>query len=106
MPQWHFVTGCRVARKRSALDGGSVYFRLWEGGTDRERRLLRALAGDPDIEPTSTAARERYGLGAPSTVAKALSVLVAREVLARGGPRYVFDDPFFRRWVQLSDATA
>jgi hypothetical protein len=83
-----------------------VYFRLWEGGTDRERRLLRALAGDPDIEPTSTAARERYGLGAPSTVAKALSVLVAREVLARGGPRYVFDDPFFRRWVQLSDATA
>jgi hypothetical protein len=39
-------------------------------------------------------------------VAKALSVLVAREVLAREGPRYVFDDAFFRRWVRLSDVTA
>jgi hypothetical protein len=84
----------------------ALYFRLWEGGTDRERRILRALAGEPGVEPTSTAARERYGLGAPSTVAKALSALVAREVLARGGPRYVFDDPFFRRWVQLSGAAA
>ena len=84
----------------------ALYLRLWEGGTDRERRILRALAGEPGVEPTSTAARERYGLGAPSTVAKALSALVAREVLAREGPRYVFDDPFYRRWVQLSDASA
>jgi hypothetical protein len=82
----------------------ALYLRMWEGGTDRERRILRALAGDSGLEPTSTAARERYGLGAPSTVAKALSVLVAREVLAREGLRYVFDDPFFRRWVQLSGA--
>ena len=84
----------------------ALYLRLWEGGTDRERRILRALAGEPGVEPTSTAARERYGLGAPSTVAKALSALVAREVLAREGPRYVFDDPFFRRWVQLGGAAA
>jgi hypothetical protein len=84
----------------------ALYLRLWEGGTDRERRILRALAGEPGIEPTSTAARERYGLGAPSTVAKALSALVARELLAREGPRYVFDDPFFRRWVQVSGAAA
>lgn len=95
------------ARARDALvaTADALYLRLWEQGTDRERRVLRALAGDPGLEPTSSAARERYGLGAPSSVAKALSVLVAREVLAREGLRYVFDDPFFRRWVQLSGAT-
>lgn len=84
----------------------ALYLRLWEQGTDRQRRVLRALAGEPGLEPTSSAARERHGLGAPSSVAKALSVMVARQVLAREGSRYVFDDPFFRRWVQLSGATA
>ena len=61
----------------------------WErkANLERHRHLSYVLAGS-----------SRYGLGAPSTVAKALSALVAREVLARGGPRYVFDDPFFRRW--------
>jgi hypothetical protein len=29
-------------------------------------------------------------------------VLLEREVLAREGRRYVFDDPFFRRWVLLA----
>lgn len=80
----------------------ALYLRLWEAGTDRERRILRALAADPALQPTSGAARERHGLGAPSSVAKALGVLLEREVLAREGRRYVFDDPFFRRWVQLA----
>lgn len=81
----------------------ALYLRLWEQGTDRERRVLRALALEPAVEPTSTAARGRYGLGAPSSVAKALSALVGREVLTRSGSRYVFDDPFYRRWVQRSE---
>ena len=74
--------------------------RLWDSCTDRERRILRALAADPKLEPTSTAARTRFHLGPPSTVAKALGVLTAKELLTREAGRYQFDDPFFRRWVE------
>lgn len=80
----------------------ALHRRLWDQATDRERRLLRALAAECDLEPTSSAARARYLLGAPSTVAKALASLVTKELLGRSGQRYVFDDPFFRRWVELN----
>jgi hypothetical protein len=79
---------------------GALHERLWANCTTRERRILRALAADPRLEPTSTAARVRFDLGAPSTVAKALGALVARELLTREAGRYGFDDPFFRRWVE------
>ncbi len=79
---------------------GALHERLWDNCTTRERRILRALAADPRLEPTSTAARVRFDLGAPSTVAKALGVLVARELLTREAGRYAFDDPFFHRWVE------
>jgi hypothetical protein len=46
--------------------------------------------------------RVRHKLGAPSTVWQALSVMVEHELLMRDGARYEFDDPFFRRWVQLN----
>ena len=80
----------------------ALHRRLWDQATGRERRLLRALAADRALEPTSSAARATYALGAPSTVAKALASLVARELLGRDGQRYVFDDPCFRRWVELN----
>ncbi len=81
---------------------GALHQRVWEQAveTDRERRILRALAADPNLLPTSADARGRYDLGPPSSVAKALAGLVSRELLARDGVRYVFDDPFFRRWVE------
>jgi hypothetical protein len=80
----------------------ALHERQWRGCTDREQRILRALAADPGLAPTSAAARERFHLGAPSTVAKALGALVGAELLARQGGRYQFDDPFFRRWVELN----
>lgn len=80
----------------------ALHQQLWERApeSDRERRILRALAADPKLEPTSGETRARYHLGAPSSVARGLSGLVQRELLARSGSRYVFDDPFFRRWVE------
>ncbi len=79
-----------------------LHGRIWGQRTDRERRLLRMLAVNPNVEPTAEAVRRRFGLGASSTVTKALGVLVAKEVLARDGRKFVFDDPFFQAWVARS----
>jgi hypothetical protein len=83
-------------------DTADLHGRIWGLRTDRERKLLRMLATNPDVEPTAEAVRRRYGLGVSSTVTKALGVLVGDELLARTGSRFVFDDPFFRAWVALS----
>ncbi len=80
----------------------ALHERLWSNCNDRERRILRALAADPQLEPTSAAARDGFGLGPPSTVAKALKALSDKELLTRFERRYQFDDPFFRRWVELN----
>ncbi len=79
-----------------------LHGRVWAQRTDRERKLLRLLAVNPNVEPTAESVRKQFGLGASSTVTKALGVLVEDEVLARAGVRYVFDDPFFRVWVAQS----
>lgn len=79
-----------------------LHGRIWGLRTDRERKLLRMLAVNPDVKPTADAVRRRFGLGASSTVTKALGVLLADEVLARMETRFVFDDPFFRAWVAQS----
>ena len=81
-----------------------LHARIWETRTDRERRILRMLASTPGVEPTAEAVRLHYGLGASSTVTRALGVLVNDEVLSRVGGRYGFDDPFFRAWVEQATA--
>lgn len=52
-----------------------------------ERRILRALGGEPGVQPTSTAARERYGLRAPRTPGPRRAPAAARRgVPVRPGP--------------------
>ena len=80
----------------------SLHQRAWDQLTDRERRILRALAAEPAIELMSQGARERHALGAPSTVQTALQQLVGEEILSKHERRYGFDDPFFRRWVGVN----
>lgn len=64
--------------------------------------ILRAFASEPSVQITAAAAIRQYRLGPKSTVQSALESLVDDEHLTRldsGG--YGFDDPFFRRWVQV-----
>ena len=83
----------------AALD--VVHQRGWESCTDQERRLLLALAREPMAELHAERVRRIYRLGAASSASAGLKALVTRSILARDGKRYVFDDPFFRRWVEL-----
>jgi hypothetical protein len=55
--------------------------------------------------PTARDTLRRFDLGAKSSIGRAIESLTADEVLLRSRPgTYVFDDPYFRRWIQLHAA--
>lgn len=70
--------------------------------TDRQQAVLRVIAAEPDVQITAAATLQAYGLGPKSSVQSAVEALVADEHLTglrEGG--YGFDEPFFRRWVEI-----
>jgi AAA+ ATPase superfamily predicted ATPase len=73
--------------------------RTFDDLTPLQQRILRAVAAGAD-QLHSTATRERFGLGAASSVATGLEALVSRSILVRteGGVR--FDNPYFREWAR------
>jgi hypothetical protein len=80
----------------------ALYAAVWRARTATEQRILRALATEPALAITSAAALSRFRLGPKSTVQKSTVRLVDDEHLVSipdGG--YAFDDPFFRRWIEL-----
>lgn len=80
----------------------ALYAAQWRGLTQTEQRILRALVREPDLKLTGADALTRYELGPKSSVGVAAARLADEEVLLPlpdGG--YGFDDPFFRRWIEL-----
>ena len=99
------VPGVVEAMERLVREQAALHERVWSGLQPRQQMLLRLLAkGDADqLQMTSEETLRTWNLGAKSTVQSAIQGLVDTEHLVRLGPgSYVFDDPFFRRWVQLS----
>ncbi len=95
-----------LVREQAAL-----HQRQWDGLTETGRRVLLALAADPAARLLAADTLRAYSLGAKSTVSSTLDDLLAREVLVRHGTTggetngtadYRFDDPFFRRWVEVN----
>lgn len=84
---------------------GAMHERQWDRLTDVARALLIALASTPDLQILAARTLADFALGPKSTVGSALDDLVDREVLVRRPGRavaYDFDDPFFKRWIQLT----
>jgi hypothetical protein len=107
--------GGEVARNAAAVamevlvrEQAALHQRQWDGLTETGRQVLLALAAEPGARPLATETLRNYNLGPKSTVASTLDALVEREVLVRGEDAsgatagYRFDDPFFRRWVELN----
>jgi hypothetical protein len=91
-----------VAFDAIVAEQGELYRTIFTKLTARQQGVLRAFAAEPDVQITSAAAQRRYRLGAKSTVQSTVSALVEAEHLVRDdGGGYTFDDPYFRRWVQL-----
>lgn len=90
------------------LEQGALHQRQWDRLTDVTRSILVALARNAEVQILAAKTLTDFGLGPKSTVSSALDDLVGREVLVRRGQHggaYNFDDPFFRRWVQISTST-
>ena len=91
-----------AARDQMIRVQDALYAAQWRSLSPVSQRLLRALAQEPDLMPTSADALARYRLGPKSTVGQTLQRLVSDELLViriEGG--YGFDDPFLRRWIEL-----
>jgi hypothetical protein len=72
---------------------------LWEGLSAGQRVLLEALAQAPG-HPYSAEYRRRHRLPAATNVQKAVSALVARELIEkRSDGAYVVSEPFLAEWV-------
>ena len=72
----------------------------WRAMPMSQRGILRAIAdGKP---PTASDTLRDYGLRATSTASTALEALVDRQFLVRTGQGVIFDNPFFRRWVEFN----
>ena len=87
-----------LVREQAAL-----HRRVWADCSRTAQLLLSVLATEPDVRFLAEETLRRHRLGAKTTVQRTLRGLVERELLVvrprRGG--YAFDDPFFRRWIEL-----
>lgn len=72
----------------------------WRSLPVSQRAVLRAIAAGR--APTATDTLREFGLNAASTASKAIEALVERQFLARDDSGIIFDNPFFRRWVELN----
>jgi hypothetical protein len=73
----------------------------WRSLTTNQRSILRAIAeGNP---PTSSETLRDYGFRATSTASTAVEALVERQFLVKTDDKgTIFDNPFFRRWVEFN----
>jgi hypothetical protein len=91
-----------AARDQSIRVQDALYAAQWRSLNPASQRILRALAQERDLQLTSADALGRFRLGPKSTVNSTAQRLVEDEILTvreEGG--YTFDDPFFRRWVEM-----
>ena len=88
--------------ERLVHEQAALYEMIWIKLTARQQMVLRAIAAEADVRITSADTLHRYRIGAKSTAQSTVDALVEAEHLVRlASGRYGFDDPFFRRWVQL-----
>jgi hypothetical protein len=99
--------GVQAALEGLVREQDAVHRRVWANCDARQQDLLRILAANPATAVMATDTAIRFRLGSKSTVQHSVEGLVKSELLTvdesvRGGGRYAFDDPFFKRWVQVT----
>lgn len=92
----------RQATEKVVREQAALYEMMWSKLNSRQQMVLRAFAADAETQITADETLRRYHLGAKSTAKSAVDSLIDAEHLTRFAPgRYTFDDPYFRRWVQV-----
>lgn len=77
-----------------------VYETVLDKLPQKQKSLLAALSSEPEAQIFSNPFLSRYRLGNPSSVQKALQLLIEKDILDREGNHIVFQDPFFALWLQ------
>jgi hypothetical protein len=78
-----------------------TYSALWESLAMNQRRLLRGLAVEgKQALPYSAAFAQKYGIGTSSSVQRAVTGLVRRDLVDREDRSLIISDRFFRIWIQ------
>ncbi|HET7571478.1 MAG TPA: ATP-binding protein [Gaiellaceae bacterium] len=82
--------------------GENAHFSLvWERASQVQRLVLQALVAEPTTSLTSTDYRQRHGLPASSSVARAVEALVEDELLRQRAPgSYELAEPFLAEWLR------
>ncbi len=97
------------AMEALVVEQGALHQRQWERLTEVTKTVLLTVATQPDVQLLAARTLATFALGPKSTVSSALEELTEREILVRRAGEtgaYDFDDPFFRRWVQVNVAPA
>ena len=98
--------GAKDGTVEKALDAISLvefngeFTARWHECSITQRAMLRALAAGR--LPTASDTLRAYGVKSGSTAYGALNVLAERYILTKVEKGFVFDSPFFRRWVALN----
>lgn len=77
-----------------------AYTSMWDSIKGAQRALLEAMATSSEKSIFSSAFREKYYLGAPSTVARAAEYLEEKGFIEKDGNDYVISDTFFTEWIK------
>lgn len=76
------------------------YERLWGVLTKTEMKIMLALAVTED-SPLTDEVRNKFMLGATSTVFSALKKLIEKGFVVQIEKKYDIEDPFFKKWIIL-----
>ena len=78
----------------------STYIAIWEGLTNKQRKLMVALAKEQYPEVFSKNFLTKYSLGASSSIQKAIKKLLEKDLILQANGSYVIYDLFFARWIR------
>ena len=77
-----------------------AYTLLWDSIRGKQRILLYSIASSGNKRVFSSSFRDKYGLGAPSTVARAAAALEEKGLIEKEENNYVISDTFFKEWLR------
>ena len=107
---WDITREREVASKADVVEAmeqlvreqAPLHQRQWSRLGEIEQRVLLVVARDPATPLMSAETLERFRLGPKTSVHRAIATLVEQEILTEDGRgTRAFDDPFFRRWVEV-----
>ena len=78
----------------------SAYIATWESLTSKQKNLLVALSKEEYPEVFSKDFLKQYGLGASSSIQKAIKKLLEKDLILQENGSYVILDLFFLRWIR------